>query len=140
MKPPPLTDQQLDDFFTHLRAPAGADLEADLGAAERFLSRQAAQTSWAPRVLEPTALQPTASQTRPASVGINPTQPNNTQPNLNRPNPSRAYPHRRPQWPTWLAAAALLGGFAVLRLPAGADPLPSSAAYEVYSSALGSEW
>ncbi|WP_420597198.1 hypothetical protein [Deinococcus sp.] len=59
--------------------------------------------------------------------------------------PIAAPPSRRLRlWPALFAAAALAG--VLLLRPAPADQalpdqaLPSSAAYEVYSSAIGSEW
>ena len=54
--------------------------------------------------------------------------------------PVAASPSRRLRlWPAFFAAAALAG--VLLLRPAPAEQtLPSSAAYEVYSSAIGSEW
>ena len=55
---------------------------------------------------------------------------------------AQAAPRPHPTWwPAVLAAAALMGGLLVLRpAPADHSPLPASAAYEAYTSALGSEW
>ncbi len=97
----PLTDQQLDEFLTEVRRPDAADL----GAAERFLNRQALASAAVPLAALPAS-------------------------------PAR----RRSAWPAWLAAAALIGGVVWLRPGAPAAPLPSSAAYAAYTSALGSEW
>lgn len=112
MKPPSalpedIDDSDLDALFAQVRQP----LDADAGAADRFLSRQALTLPQAP-----------------PQVRI-----------LSR--------RRVPWWPTLLAAAALFGGVLVLRptpsaVLTGADTqtLASSAAYDAYSSALGSDW
>lgn len=101
MKPPesqPITDDQLDDLFAGARTPDAADL----GAAERFLSRR---------------------------------------PDI-RPPLSPARPRR--SWPAALALAAAISGVLLLRpttvseLPS--TELPSTAAYDAYASALGSDW
>jgi hypothetical protein len=102
MKPPevqPINDDPLNDLFAAARTPD----EADLGAAERFLSRN-------PEFRAPVS---------PARLRVR-------------------------YWPAVLALAAAISGVLVLRpltaseLP-GAE-LPSSAAYDAYSSALGSDW
>ena len=97
MKPPEsqsINDDQLDALFAAARMPD----EADMSAAERFLSRN-------PEFRAP----------------------------VSRPRPGLRY------WPAALALAAAISGVLVLR-PVPAAELPSSAAYDAYSSALGSDW
>ncbi len=129
MKPPsdppePFGDSALDALFAQARQPT----PQDLGAAQRFLDRQ-----------KLTLL----TETRPIETP---------------PSPPATPPERRPNrplhwWTPLLAAAALFGGVLVLRptpIPAAqtttaqtTSPQPvlaSSAAYDAYTSALGSGW
>ncbi|UWX63629.1 hypothetical protein [Deinococcus rubellus] len=114
MKPPsahPETfdDADLDDLFVRVRQPT----PDDLGAAERFLSRQVSMVSATPL--------PTLPARR-----LGP--------------PLHRWPS---VLTTLLAAAALCGGILVLRPAPTTPPQPllaSSAAYDAYTSALGGEW
>ena len=121
MKPPPahheeFDDSDLDAVFARVRQPA----QADAGAAERFLSRQ--------RLTFPEAA-------APAQV-------------LPRRRLNGRWPALQPALWRTLLAAALFGGVLVVR-PAPTSTsqttqpqplLASSAAYDAYTSALGSEW
>ena len=114
MNPPRKSAPLLSDQqLDDLFRQATAPSPADTGAAERFLARA-----------EFSVKQPEAA---PLAA------PTNTPPS-----------RRLRLWPTLFAAAALAG--VLLLRPAPPEQalseqvLPSSAAYEVYSSAIGSEW
>ena len=119
--PEAFDDAALDALFAQARQPT----PQDLGAAQRFLSRQ--KLSLLDESL-PTQTLPTG--TPPAAL------------------PERRLARPLRWWTPLLAAAALFGGVLVLR-PAPVPPvqpttsqpvLASSAAYDAYTSALGGEW